>query len=163
MADVEYPKLPDDGFEGITRNDLIHIASQVWEYRFGGDRAKIIRAMRDDFETENINCDQFTFTHEGETHIICDEDVYLQYRNASIESMVEMAQDDIDSSLVNCGSYVAPYLKFDEDAFVRDLDINGDIDAGISGWDGVVEQLYTIILIDDKYYRGDGLYTWRID
>jgi hypothetical protein len=163
MADIEYNQMPDDKFEGLTRNGLIYIASQMWEYRFGGDRAEIVRAMRDDFETENVRFDQFTFTHEGETHIICNEDVYLQYRNASMESMVEMAQDDIDSALVNCGSYVAPYLKFDEEAFVRDLDIGGDIDAGISSWDGVVEELYTLCIIDGKCYRDDNLYTWRID
>lgn len=166
MADIEYKNMPYDRFVGLNRNSLIRIAAQMWEYRFGGDRADIIRAMRDDFEVIEATRLMFTFLHDGEEHLICTEDMYEQCKQDAIESMVDEAQYEFERTKETQGWY-SQYVTFDAEAMARDLEISGDADGFLSPWDGVVECLSTITWLskrqggDNKCYSDGYLYTWR--
>lgn len=166
MADIEYKNMPYDRFVGLNRNSLIRIAAQMWEYRFGGERAEILRAMRDDFEVVEATRMMFTFIHDGEEHLICTEDMYEQCKRDAIESMVDEAQYEFERTKETLGWYYQ-YVTFDTEAMARDIEISGDADSFLSPWDGVVEELSTITWLskrqggDGKCYSDGYLYTWR--
>ena len=166
MADIEYPSMPYDRFEGLNRNSLIRIAAQMWVYRFGGDLAERIRMMRDDFEVIEASRMMFTFRHDREEHLICTEDMYEQCKQDAIESIIEDAQYEFEHAK-ELGGWYTQYVTFDAEAMARDIEISGDADSYLASWDGVVEEMSTITWTprskggDGKCYSDGYLYTWR--
>lgn len=166
MADITYCSMSHDRFQGLTRNGLIRIASQMWEYRFGGDLAQIMRDMRDDFEVLEADRERFEFRHDGEDHIICSPSFYETSKESMIEGLIADAEYELSSARENAG-WVGTYLTFDRDMFICDLEISGDADQILSPWDGVVEEMYcNSVDPDGKVYRDSefsSLYTWRLN
>lgn len=140
-----------DDFRGASDNDAVRIAAQAIDYAGeiskGHEKADVLRDIRENGITWQ-GYDQFEFEYDGMTFQIMTESVYEARCSDAIESMVDEAEYEAEQLLKN-SCYVSNYMKFDREAFARDLQY--DIEGFVSPYDGVVHEMFW-----NEYTYGDG-------
>ena len=109
--------------------------------------AAVIRDIRENGITWQ-GYDQFEFEYDGMTFQIMTESVYEDRCSDAIEMMTDEAEYEAEQLLKN-SCYVSNYMKFDREAFARDLQY--DIEGLVSHYDGTVHEMYW-----NEYTSGDG-------
>jgi hypothetical protein len=139
------------GFDGASRNDLLRIAAQALDYAGeAGDpkESNVLLNLR--WENEDIDSDdnEFRFDYDGGTYVIMTEESFDARVEAEIESHIEDAEYEFTRQLKD-SSYVSPYVKFDTEAFTRDLKM--DLGSLVGHYDGQYHEMYC-----SEYTSGDG-------
>ena len=117
-------------------------------------RANVLRRLR----LENDDVDGFRgwleFKYDGMTFMLQDEDAYADTYQNEVDCIVEDARDNFEYAMNKADCYVSSYVKFDEEAFIRDLEYGGEVDTWIASYDGAVNDIHTT----DGWFKA-----WRID
>lgn len=117
-------------------------------------RANVLRKIRED----NPDVDGFRgwleFEYDGMTFMLQDEDAYADTYQNAVDCIVEDARDNFEYAMNKADCYVSSYVKFDEEAFIRDLEYGGEVDTWIASYDGAVNDIHTT----DGWFKA-----WRID
>ena len=143
----------DRDFEGASDNDLLRIAAQVLIYAGEIDpshvgestdttTANIIRSLREDNEDDlSEPCDShFRFEYCNQTWVVMDEDFYQQYRQDTIDHLLETIEGEIEMAVINLGN-LGYYVKVNEEQLIRDMDYNGEIEMMMACYDGIMHEL----------------------
>lgn len=105
-------------------------------------RANVLRSLR----LENDDVDGFRgwleFEYDGMTFMLQDEDAYADTYQAACESMIESVREDLEHQMCEM-SYLSSYVKFDEEAFIRDLEYGNEVEGWIGSYDGCVNDIHT--------------------
>ena len=148
------------GFAGLSDNDLTRIAAQAIDYAgkispkdsqtttdesiTNNDHettmANVIRDIRESGELRLSGDDLFLFDYDGMTFEVMTEAFYGGRVEAAMECAIEDAQYQVDRIIEKEAGYLSSYFKFDEDMFRRDLQF--DIEAMVSHYDGVVHEMF---------------------
>ena len=70
-----------------------------------------------------------------------DEDYCQQYREDTIENLMENIEDEVERAVSNLGA-LGSYVTIDKDMLVRDMDYMGEIEMAMAPHDGVLHDLY---------------------
>ncbi len=165
-------------FSGASENDLRRIAAAVLIYAGevapshvgatdDATTANILRNLREDDEAiQDDLCDSsFRFNYCDEEWTVMDEDYCQQYREDTIENLMETIEDEVEQAVINLGA-LGSYVTIDKDMLVRDMDYMGEIEMAMATHDGVLHELYFT-----EYTSGDGslvtkrcnIYAYRSD
>lgn len=152
------------GFAGLSDNDLIRIAAQAIDYageceleKNDGElesqnqmESRVIRNIRDSRSIDRSGDMVFSFEYDGMTFAVMTDQLYDDRCEDAIESAIEDAQYEAER-LINGkdATYLSHYIKFDEDAFRRDIE--HDMPEMVSHYDGQVHEMYW-----NEYKSGDG-------
>ena len=162
------------GFDGLSDNDLIRIAAQAIDYASeisltdsqtttdesttNNDHettmANVVRDIRDSDSIDRSGAMMFSFEYSGMTFEVMSEEIYEARCEEAKDSAVEDAQYEAERLIDKNAGYLSNYVKFDEDAFRRDLE--HDMPGMVSHYDGEVHEMYW-----NEYTSGDSTLVTR--
>jgi hypothetical protein len=181
MCDIITRPVGQYGIQGLSNRDLTRMCAQVIKYRNDlnpDDRGKdndttlanIIKRIREDNDGEYYTTpNSITFIYDRAEFMLVTEDLYTEIKQDTLQMYVDDMQSEVDhmlsdNMLEKIGGYLAPYVKFDADMYLRDLEY--DADSLIASYDGQVDELRWCVADDitSNIVTGEGyLYLWRVD
>ena len=116
--------------------------------------ANVIRDIRDSDSIYRSGAMMFSFEYDGMTFEVMTEELYNARVEDAMDCTIEEAQYEANRSIENEAGYLSNYMKFDEDAFRRDLQF--DIESMVSHYDGQVHEMFW-----NEYTSGDSTLVTR--
>ncbi len=116
--------------------------------------ANVIRDIREGGSIVTSGCQVFSFEYDGMTFDVMTEDIYNERVEDAMTAYVEEAQYEADRLIDKEAGHLSNYIKFDEDAYRRDLQF--DIEGMVSYYDGTVHEMSC-----NEYTSGDSTLVTR--
>jgi len=118
-------------------------------------RAELERGEWDvEVEYDNI---EFTLT-SGHTYVVHTEGSYTEHQEQMLDMVCDDAEYDAGSMIEQ--TYLTRYIKFDREAFARDIELGGDLEELVACYDGCIWEIGWYELTP-SLQRREELYFWR--